>query len=369
MALTPPQRRQLRQRCELIVPGFAALSPAQEFAQMAAWCETQGVEHDSYGEGPLVDGFERKLAALLGKPAAVFMPSGIMAQLAAVRVWAEAARLPRFGMHPTSHLMLHEQEAYAALMQLHGVPLGDRLRPLLASDLQACREPLACAVVELPIREVGGQLPSWDELEALKAAARERKLPLHMDGARLWECAAHYGKRHDEIAAGFESVYVSVYKGVGAMSGALLAGGEDFIAQARLWRRRMGGTLYHLSPMVVSAAMRLDDRLALMPAAYQRALDLAAGLRPLPTLRVNPAVPHTNMMHLHFDASVDTLLDARDDLATRTGCWLIDGARPAEVPGWSVSELYVGDRLLQVHADNERVLPLFAQLLEALRTS
>jgi threonine aldolase len=365
MPLTTEQRKQLRKDCDLIVPGFAAVSAADDFRQMAHWCEAQQIEHDVYGDGPLVDGFERKLAALLGKAAAVFMPSGIMAQLAAVRVWAETARLPRFGMHPTSHLALHEDEAYGALMQLHGVPVGDRLRPLQASDLEACRQALSCLLVELPIREAGGQLPSWDGLEALKAAARKRGLPLHMDGARLWECAPFYGRPHAEIAAGFDSVYVSVYKGIGALAGAVLAGSEDFVAQARLWRHRMGGTLVHLSPLVASAAMRFDQRLAMMPALVERAQALAAGLEPMSALRVNPARPPTNLFHLYFDGAAETVLETRDQIAAQTGCWLFERVRPAEVPGWSLSELYIGDRLLA--ADDARVLSAFRQLDDALR--
>ena len=320
-----------------------------------------------YGQGALVEDFERKIAALLGKEAAMFAPSGVMAQLAAVRIWSEAAGVARFGMHPTSHLAHHEEQAYAALLHCHGVPVGDRLRPIVAADLDAVRETLACLLVELPIREAGGQLPSWDELEALKAAARERRVPLHMDGARLWESAAYYGRDYATIAAGFDSVYVSVYKGIGGFAGALLAGDAAFVAKARVWRRRLGGTLYHLSPMVAAAAMRFDERIALMPALYRRAVDLAAGLAGLPGLRVNPAVPHTNMMHLYFDAAADVVADARDALARASGCWLVNGARPAEVPGWSVTELYVGDQLLGV--DNDRVVGLFAQLCEKVATA
>jgi threonine aldolase len=365
MPLSTDQRKQLRKSCDLIVPGFAFVSAADDFRQIADWCEAQQIEHDVYGEGELVGGFERKLATLLGKAAAVFMPSGIMAQLVALRVWAEVAKLPRFGMHPTSHLALHEDEAYGALMQLHGVPVGDRLRPMRASDLDACRQPLSCLLVELPIREAGGQLPSWDELEALKAAARARGLPLHMDGARLWECGPFYGRPYAEIASGFDSVYVSVYKGIGALAGAVLAGSEDFIAQARHWRRRMGGTLVHLSPFVASAALRFDERLALMPALVQRTRNLAVDLHRMTALRVNPAQPATNMFHLYFDGDAQAVLELRDQVATQTGCWLFERVRPAEVPGWSLSELYIGDRLLA--ADEARVTAAFAQLDADLR--
>ena len=364
MPLTTLQRKQLRKDCTRIVCGFHAASAADDFRQLADWCAAQGVEHDMYGDGKLVQDFEQKIAALLGQPAAVFMPSGIMAQLCALRIWCETARLPRFGMHPTSHLLHHEEEAHAALLQLHGVPIGDRLRPLLAADLEACTQPLACLQVELPIREAGGQLPSWDELEALKAACQARGLPLHMDGARLWECGPFYGPPYAEIAARFDSVYVSVYKGIGALAGALLAGSEPFIAQARRWRRRLGGTLVHLSPMVASAAMKIDTRLALMPELVQRTQALAAGLAPLSTMRVNPALPPTNMFHLYMAAPPDQVLECRDTIAGQTGCWLFERARPAEVPGWSVSELSCGDRLLAT--DPGTVLAAFAALDAAL---
>ena len=364
MPATPAERRELRKGCALVVPDFADGSAADDFRALAEWCEANRVDHDMYGQGELVEGFERKVATLLGKAAAMFAPSGVMAQLAAVRIWAEAAGVDRFGMHPTSHLAHHEEQAYAALMHCHAVPVGPRLRPMQASDLEAVRETLACVLVELPIREAGGQLPSWDELEALKAAARERRLPLHMDGARLWESAAYYDRDYAAIAAGFDSVYVSVYKGIGGFAGALLAGEESFIAKARVWRRRMGGTLYHLSPLVAAAAMRFDERIALMPALYRRAVDLAASLAGLPGLRINPSVPHTNMMHLYFDAPPEAVAEARDELARTTGCWLVNGAQAAEVPGWSMTELYVGDSLL--HADNDRVISLFARLCETL---
>jgi threonine aldolase len=362
MPLSPEQRLALRKRCPLVLPGFDIPDAAGEFRQLADWCAREGVDHDVYGKGELVEGFERKIADLLGKPAAVFMPSGVMAQLAAVRTWTETARLPRFGMHPTSHLALHEEQAFAALMHLHGVPVGDRLRPMVAADLEAVGQALACVIVELPIREAGGQLPSWDELEALKAAARARGVALHMDGARLWESAAFYARSHAEIAAGFDSVYVSLYKGIGSFAGAMLAGDAAFIAQARLWRSRMGGTLYHLSPMVAAAAMRFDARLALMPALHERTLAFASTLRRQPRLRVNPEVPHANLLHLHFDAPAEAVMQARDALAEEAGCWLFDKVRPTDVPGWSVVEIYVGDRMLAV--DDARIGALFAQLVE-----
>jgi threonine aldolase len=358
---TAKQRTLLRQNSEVVIPGFRALPPAEEFMAMARWCESNQIVHDAYGEGEVLAGFEEKVARTLGKEAAVFMPSGVMAQMIAIRIWTEQRAIPRFGFHATSHLAIHEEEAYQALFQLHGVPVGNRLRPILAADVAAIRQPLGCLLLELPSREIGGQLPEWTDLEALKEAVRQRSLPLHMDGARLWECRAFYGQSYEAIAQGFDSVYVSAYKGIGGLAGALLAGGQDFIRHARLWQRRMGGTLIRQSPMVVSAAMRFDARLALLDACYQRTLSLANGLAALPGVRVNPRHPQTNMLHLFFDAPADRVNAARDRIAAEQRHWVINNAKPCEVPGWCTAELYVGDTLQE--RDNASVLPLFAQLL------
>jgi threonine aldolase len=361
MTLTRDERRALRGRCSIIVPEFRALTPAEEFRALAQWCEAGGVDHDVYGAGALVETFERKVAGLLGKDGAAFMPSGTMAQLIAIRIWAERKGLRRFGMHPASHPALHEREAYQAVFGLHGAIVGDRLRPILASDLEAARQPLACLLVELPIREAGGQLPNWEELEALKAAAKDRDVVLHMDGARLWESRAFYGRSHAEIAQDFASVYVSTYKGLGGIAGAVLAGEEDFIAEARLWQKRLGGSLIHQSPMIASAAMRFDERLAMMDACYARTIELAQGLGGIPGLRINPSPPQTNMAHLFFDATAEAINARRDQIAAEDGVWLISDARPSETPGWSRAELYVGDTL--VGLDNAQIVPRFGRLV------
>ena len=150
---------------------------------------------------------------------------------------------------------------------------------MTAADLEAER-----SAARLPDRRAADPRGRRPAAELGRAGGAEGRLapsaaiPLHMDGARLWESRAFYGRPYAEIAEGFASVYVSAYKGLGGIAGAVLAGDEDFIAEARLWRRRMGGTLIHQSPMIVSAAMRLDARLAQMDACYARALGLAAGL-------------------------------------------------------------------------------------------
>src|SRR6059036_27531 len=368
MALSLQEQERLRRRCTLHVPGHAPMAPGEELVRIGDWCRINDWHADRYGEGELIEAFEAKVALLLGKAAAVFMPSGTMAQLIALRIWCERAGHFCVAMHPTAHLELHEERAYARLHRLDSILLGPRDRPTLARDLAACHERPAALLIELPAREIGGRLPAWDELEALAALARERGVKLHLDGARLWEAQAFYApKTLADICALFDSVYVSFYKGIGALAGAMLLGPQDFIAESRIWRRRQGGTLVQLHPFVSSAAMRIDAQLAKMPAYRARALALGQALAAIEGLVIDPQPPQVNLFHLHLPARATAVAEARDRLAALEGAWLAQRIAEAQIPGWSTIELYVGDNLLAL--DDATVVPLYARLLAQARAA
>ncbi|MFO1304260.1 MAG: beta-eliminating lyase-related protein [Burkholderiales bacterium] len=359
--MTPEEREALRRRCTLRVAGDPP-EPGAEMEAIGAWCREHGHAADRYGEGPLIGAFEQKIAALLGLEAAVFMPSGTMAQQIAMRIHAEATGVASFAMHPTSHLEIHEQRGYARVQRLDAVLLGPRTRPTRADDLTAWPERLAALLVELPAREIGGQLPSWDELAALSSHARSRGIRVHMDGARLWEAREAYAPRtHAEICAHFDSVYVSFYKGIGALAGAALAGSRPFVDEARLWRKRMGGTLVQLHPFVASAAMRFDAQLARMAPRRAAAIAIGKALAGVEGLRVLPDPPQVNMFHLHFAASPEAMVDARDAIAQSEGSWVPGGFVPGATPGTSTVEVYVGDATAAL--EPERVAQAYAKVV------
>ncbi len=360
--VTPDEREALRRRCTVFVGGGPPAAAGAELIRVGEWCREHGHEPDRYGQGPLVEAFERRIAAHVGCEAAVFMPSGTMAQQIALRIHAEETGVGAFAMHATSHLERHELRAYARVQRLDAALLGPPSRPTLAADLAAWPERLAALLVELPAREIGGQLPSLAELRELSALARSRGIRLHMDGARLWEASAAYAPVPcAEVGALFDSIYVSFYKGIGALAGAALAGPASFVAQARGWRRRMGGTLVQLHPYVASAAMRFDARLALMPAWRDRAGRLAGALAQVPGVRVLPDPPHVNMFHLHLAAPADALAAARDEIARQEGAWIGGHFAEGATPGTSVLEIYVADALLDV--PDARACELFGALL------
>jgi threonine aldolase len=372
MPLRPEEQDALRRRCTILVSGHGEGVPGAELARVAEWCRQHGWHADRYGEGALIGAFEAKVAELLGKPAAVFMPSGTMAQQIALRIACERAKKSVIAMHATSHLELHEAHAYAHLHGLRAILLGERGRPTAARDLAELGESPAALLVELPAREIGGRLPTWPDLVELMAAAAERDIWRHMDGARLWEAREYYAPAsHATVCAHFDSVYVSFYKGIGALAGAMLLGPEDFIAEARIWQRRHGGTLVQLHPFVASAAMRFDTQIARMAAYRARAAALAESLSGIDGLSVEPAPPQVNLFHLHFEAPAQALTAARDRIASEDGAWLAQRFSSDRGPYRASAEIYVGDSMLAMrpHDDRALLVPLYARMLDLARSS
>jgi threonine aldolase len=343
------RRKELRARCRGI-QWHGTPDAGAELTRVAAWCAEHEVQQDVYGEGELIEGFEAKVAALFGMEAGRFLPSGTMGQGIAMRVWCGPGG--HFGMHPTSHLELHEERGYSHLFGLRATLVGPARRVMFADDLAKVSEPLGALLIELPTRENGGQLPTWEQLVELCGLAHERGIKVHLDGARIWEAQAAYERPFEELAPLFDSVYVSFYKGIGALSGAMLLGPRDFLGEAKLWQRRMGGNLYTLLPNVASAASRFDARLPRFKAYRERALTLAAALSAVPGVHLIPDPPHVNMMHVALDLSPADAVLARDRVAEATGLWLFGAARPLDLSGQSLFELHVGDAAMDV-ADEE----------------
>ena len=298
---------------------------------------------DRYGDGGVVAELEAEIATLLGKQAAVFLPSGTMAQQSVLRVHADRRGRRTVVFHPMCHLHRHENQAHERLHHLIGRPAGDPSRLIGRDDLDPIGEPVAALLLELPQRDLGGQQPDWDELTAQVAWARAHGAAAHLDGARLWESAAGYGRPPGEIAALFDTVYVSFYKGIGALPGCCVAGPDDIVAEVREWRQRMGGTLYGMWPSAASALTCLRRRLPLMPDYLNHARAIAAALAGVPGVRVVPDPPQVPMMHLLLATSQDEFVAAAGKLAAQQQVWTWPKAMTTGDPGVQRVELSVGD--------------------------
>jgi len=331
----------LRERCTRFVVGHGLVTAAAMLATIPP-----GTKTDNYGQGGVVAELEAEICGLLGKPAATFLPSGVMGQQAVLRVHADARNRRTVVFHPMCHLEQHEEQAYQRLHGLIGRPAGHRDRLITMDDLAAIAEPPAALLLELPQRDIGGQQPEWDDLVAQVGWAKERGAAAHLDGARLWESAAGYGRSPAEISALFDTVYVSFYKGIGALAGCCVAGPADVIGQVRDWRKRMGGTLYGLWPSAASAHTLLAQRLPKFPGYLQHARAVAAALSGVPGVTVVPDPPQVPMMHLLLRVAKEDYVKALRQLAEDRGIWVSASVAPTADPGVQRLELSVGDATL-----------------------
>ena len=282
---------------------------------------------DYYGAGGVVTELEHEIAELLAKEAALFLPTGIMAQQATLRVHADRRARSTIAFHPLCHLRTHEENAFSRLHGLHEVLVGSRFAPLAPvslGTLNDIKEPIGALLIELPQRDIGGYLPTWKELSAQVNWARERGAALHLDGARLWEAAPYYAtsakKSLADIADLFDTVYVSFYKGLGGISGSCVAGDQDVIDEVSLWRTRHGGRPFMLWPYAASAQTVLTRR-SEMATYFRRARALATELRAVDGLDVLPDQVRSPLMHLRFRATVDEMRERAAQIAQSHGVW------------------------------------------------
>ncbi|MEU3691190.1 threonine aldolase family protein [Streptomyces narbonensis] len=324
----------------------------QRLRELVDWAELEGHADgpvDMYGDG-LVEEVERRVAAELGLPAAVFFPTGTMAQQIALRCWAGRTGSSVVALHPLAHPEVHEGGALGAVSGLRTVHLTDAPRLPTAEEVRDHPEPFGTLMLELPLRDAGFVLPSWDELTEVVEAARERDAVVHFDGARLWECTTVFGRGLPEIAGLADSVYVSLYKSLGGLSGAALAGPEDVMEEARVWRHRYGGLVAQQYPAALSALRGLAVELPLLPSYVRHARVVAEAVREefaaagVGWSRVHPEVPHTHQFQvwLPYDPEVLTAASAAQTEATGTALfrrWFSPGA--GGPPGVAVTELMV----------------------------
>ncbi len=345
--MTDEELGRLRAGCAHALTGNKTVSVKRALSDLAA-ATPETIDFDRYGRGDWLGEFEARVARELGKEAAVFLPSGTLAQVVALRIWCDAAHVRTIAFHPTSHLEIHESRAYAMLHDLRALPIGSPQQLMTPEDVRAIAEPLGAFLVELPQREIGAQLPAWEQLGEICSIARATGARLHLDGARLWEAAPFYGRSHADIAALFDSVYVSFYKGLGALAGAMLAGPTPFIEQARVWQHRHGGRLVTIAPLALSARYAFERNLSKMSSYWERALEVAAALRALDGVDVVPEPPHTNTFHIFLRGAKDRLEDGAHAFAREHGTFAFGRLAPTAQPLVAKWEFVVGEATLEV---------------------
>ncbi|HEX5918037.1 MAG TPA: beta-eliminating lyase-related protein [Nocardioides sp.] len=313
-------------------------TPAATLRELADFAEQHDLAWDRYGDRGAVAQLETEVAELLGKPAAVMFPSGVMAQQATLRAWCDRAGSRRVALPDLSHLVHHEQDGPRRVLGLELEWLTTGRRAATADDLAAIGGRLGAAMVELPLRDAGCLLPSWDDLVALSAAARERGVSLHADGARIWESVSYWDRSLADVGGLVDSMYVSLYKGLGGSSGALVVCPDDLAGELRTWRQRMGGTIFSMTAAALGGLVGLREHLGRFGDYRAWAVELAAALREQ-GFRTFPEEPHIGTFLAYAPGTAEEVNErvvafVEDRGIVACGLW-----RDSDVPGWVETEL------------------------------
>ena len=258
------------------------------------------VGDDDYGEDPTVRALEETFAARVGKPAALFVPSGTMANQIALRVLTTPGSAVVAGRR--QHIVSYEFGAASLNAGVQFIPVDDTDGMVAAADVRAARQAAEhhqpeVSLVSIENTHMAASGAPWttDRLEAIVEAAGP--VPIHMDGARLFNAVAATGVPAAEWAAPATTVMCCLSKGLCAPVGSLLAGSEDVIAEARVARKRLGGGMRQAGVLAAPGLLALQDMVGRLPEDHVRAARLAdaVALR-WPSCGLDPASVRTNIV-------------------------------------------------------------------------
>ena len=264
------------------------------------------VGDDVYGDDPTVNRLEALGAELLGKEASLFVPSGTFGNQLALFTWCPRGTEVVLGEE--CHIVVHEAGAPSVIagVQTRCVPAPDGiLKPeeirgrLRKQDLHAPATSLIC----VENAHSSGKAVPLADMDAVKAAAAAWGLPVHLDGARIFNAAAALGCKAADIAARVDSVMCCLSKGLCAPVGSLLAGPKDFVEAARLKRKIMGGGMRQAGILAAAGIIALTEHPPLLAADHERAKKLALGLAEINGVQINPGAADINMVFFSHPAA------------------------------------------------------------------
>jgi len=271
-------------------------SPAMRAAMAAA-----DVGDDQYGEDPTVNRLQAQLAALLGKEAALWLPTGTMANQVALRILTAPG--DDVVVARECHLVWHEAGAGAANSGVQFTEAGtgglfdaDAFLALRKPRGHMAHPPTTVVAIENTHNRGGGIVVPAEIAAGVCRAAAEHEVASFLDGARLWNAAVALGRAPGELAAPFDLVSVAFSKGLGAPAGSLLAGRRDAIARAVRHRRMLGGAMRQAGVLAAACLYGLDHHMADLATDHANARRIGARLAGHPRLDFDVATVQTNIV-------------------------------------------------------------------------
>ena len=288
-------------------------TPSTMLQRLAEFDQKFALEVDSYSLGGNVEQLETKCAEILGKEAAVFMPTGTLANHLAIRKLCGVK--PRAIVQEQSHLYNDSGDCVTRLSNINLVPLAKECPYFTLEALKAAIEqaesgrvinPVGAVMVESPVRRQSGKIMPFDEMKAVTDYCRDKQIGSHLDGARLYMMSGATGILPADYAALFDTVYVSLYKYFGAPFGAILAGTAEFTDGLYHDRRMFGGGLASANFAAVLALRGIDGFEERFNRAMARATALFDKINGLEGINVEHFEHGSNMFPLKLESDIDS---------------------------------------------------------------
>jgi len=299
-------------------------------AGMRAAMAAADVGDDVLGDDPTVLRLQARVAELLGKEAALFVPSGTMSNLVAVRLHCRPG--DELICEAGCHIYVYEQGGYAQLSGVAARTVEGRYGVLELRQIENCLRPenphyvrtkLLC--LENTHNRGGGRIQPYSTVEALCGWARCHGLARHLDGARLWNAAIATGIGLHRWAAHFDTVGVCFSKGLGAPVGSALCGPRDLIAEGIRHRKVLGGGMRQAGVLAAAALYALEHHVERLAEDHANAQRLAEGIRRIDPLRLEPETVDTNLVFFHVSDAWGSAAEFVDRLKQRGVLMLATG--------------------------------------------
>ena len=275
--------------------------------------KTVAITKDRYGVGGVVEALEKKFAAITGKEKAIFMPSGTMANQLAIAVLSGTKS--KVFVQETSHVFRDEADAAQSVFQKRLIPLAKNETYFTAAELKKTIQEMSRAEafdtgigavsIENPVRRSDGRMVSIDEIKDIRNYCITKKIPMHLDGARLYVASAWSGVSIKEYSQYFDTVYISLYKYLGATAGAILCGDASIIDQMTHLIKTHGGSMYGNWTNAAMALHRLEGVEERFKAAKERGEQLFKTLNMGNDIRIEPLSQGTNIYRLTLAKNIN----------------------------------------------------------------
>jgi threonine aldolase len=285
------------------------------------------VGDDVYSDDPTVNSLEQRVAALFGKEAGVFTPTGSLANQLAIRMLVAPGE--ELLAESNSHIVRAELGAAAVFSGITTRTWPATNGLLVAADALSLARPnsgpylvsTTAIAVENTHNFGGGTVQPIDEIKALRKGADEMGVALHLDGARIWNAHVSSGVAFSEYGKYFDTISVCLSKGLGAPIGSIMLSTSDRVSKARVWRKRYGAGMRQVGLLAGAAHYALDKNISRLAEDHRRAKEIAIAISKVDASLIDPNTVHTNIVGLDLTA----LPISAAELANRTkeaGLWI-----------------------------------------------